>query len=341
MLWQTHPRQAYATWLSKNQTFAAQSIMQYSAMLGAAADWMAQHRGKTLLNLDSTDLEAFVKGFVGKNGSAPSPATLLRYIKRLDHVLAHLVTEGLRQDNPIARWGTGPLPMVVERSVPPFLSRDDSERFIQWVLAQPCLHWVDTRNRALRLLFLAAGITVAESRRLQADDVIWQGADDAHLKVRQGATRHVRLVPLASWSLPALRQWQDTRKAIIDRHGSRMAGTDSGTRPSGAPLFLSKSKAGGVHADGSDMVGKPMTASELYEVVRPAIAAICADSDIQLGPQTLRNTFILRQLQAGLDDQTIMSWLGLKTRFTIDVMRPFFLPVIDNYDSSDKLSKQK
>ena len=60
---------------------------------------------------------------------------------------------------------------AVERPARKLMREDQEQAYIDWCMAQPAERWDQIRNRALRLIFLASGITVTEARLLKATEV--------------------------------------------------------------------------------------------------------------------------------------------------------------------------
>ena len=309
--WQQQPREAFQQWLAsqpRRTEYAQHSVEQYVAMVGAVADWWRTERGVTLIDAQAADLEAFLASLPGRSGKGAAPTTVRRYLNRLDSLFVHLIEQGLRHSNPAVQLMRLQQYTGQERAAPRALTLKQSETYIDFVLAQPTRHWVDLRNKALQALFLATGLTVEEVQRLELSDF---QLDDLvpGIKVRAHGPIPSRRVPVPTWAIASITAWL-TRRALFH------LGEGDGTQL----LFITRRRAPQVAEDDSDPVPLPLSDSEIYEVVRPAVEA-SGYQDEQMGPQTLRNTFAIRQMHAGTSDDQLKRWLGLKTAFTLTALR--------------------
>lgn len=315
--WCSRPREAAAAWLSNrsDKTYQAHSLEQYVAMLGAATDWWQQEeRDMTLLTASADDVLAFLatRGRVAKNSACPdriaSPTTKRRYLGLLDAVFSHLQTQGLRHDNPAAELLQNPELNAPARSAPTFLCSEAETRYVEWVRHAPVDTWRERRDRALRLIFLASGITLEEARRLRVADINFD-QDDSTLEIGRHHRANARSAPLARWAVDDLQQWMDVRPRAVKELGV----VDSGA------VFLSSII--GPAAQGGVQLSTALSDTEIYEIIRPAMEVAVGENALRLGPQTLRNTFAVRQLRHGASDASIMRWLGLHTSFTLSALR--------------------
>ncbi|NDY93618.1 tyrosine-type recombinase/integrase [Ideonella livida] len=323
--WLGAPRQAAQQWLKADEVtaYAEHSIAQYAAMVGQLADWLHGQRERHLLDARTVDLDAFLQGLQGRGGKPASVATLKRYRSLMGSLFRHLQVSGLRSTDPTQ--GLRPLEgrlVSTERQAPRLLSAAQCEAYLRWVMAEPEANWYELRDKLLRCLYLGTGITVSESRALQLQDV--QPADAPQwLRIRHaGPARHI---PLPTWCQEVLERWLPVRHKLEGtgslllptRRRAPLAGTRGrSTAPDDDPAAPLGQPARTAH----DALPRPISTSEIYEIVRPAMQAAGFD-DEQQGPQTLRNSFAARQLLAGTDDEVLQDWMGLRTRFTLDALR--------------------
>lgn len=310
LAWQHQPREAFRQWLCRQPGpgYAPHSVAQYVAMVGAVADWLRDTERGTLLSARAEDLSAFLAARGGRGGHGAAATTVRRYLARLDALFVDLAARGLRDGNPAASLlrqhaRTGP-----ERPLPPALTPAQSEVYIRHVLAQPQRHWVDLRDRALQAIFLATGLTVDEVQRLRLPAL---RLDERQPVVDVQAHGPVprRQVPVPPWALPVLAAWRDRRASF-----------DFGVQPGADTVFVTRRRSPVVSPEIDDPVPDGLSDSEIYQVVRDAVQA-CGDRHEQLGPQTLRNTYALRQMQAGASDAQLQRLLGLHTGFTLHALR--------------------
>lgn len=303
--WTLNVRGACRAWLSHSvDNYAKQSIAQYTAMVGTTADWLHETRRLNLLNAQGSDIDAFLKSLHGRNEQPASISTLRRYVSTLGKLYGHLSSQNLRQDNPMEalqrkQQAAGPV-----RSAPRFLSWEQSEHYIECLNKQIPVGWCDQRDRALRAIYLATGITVEESLQLKLQDLQLNGTGSS-LQIRTRSPLTTRHLLLPSWSLDVLKAWAGCRVSL---------GLASQV------LFVARRRSPTVSVDGGVPSAHAVSTSDLYEIIRPAVEA-SGLADGQLGPQTLRNSYAVRQLHEGVDNPTLMRWMGLRTSFSIDAIR--------------------
>ncbi len=306
LLWSLDPREAARRWLTTDSqvSYAPHSIAQYSAMIGTAADWLHKERERHLVDARPADVEAFLKSLRGRGGQPASAGTVRRYIGTLTMLFNHLTQAGLMAASPIEAVQQRLKQGGTVRNAPRFLSVEQSQSYIQWVNQQPRPGWCDQRDAALRCIYLACGITVEESLRLTTSDLVTNGKHPM-LHIRTPSPVSSRQLPLPGWSQPVLESWSQTRAQL---------------HVGGNVLFVARKRSPTVEVDGGEPMPHAISTSELYEIIRPAMEAAGMAQD-QLGPQTLRNTYAVRQIDQGIDNATLMKWLGLRTAFSIDAIK--------------------
>jgi site-specific recombinase XerD len=309
--WRLDPKTAARNWLQgrRSRAYREHSLDQYVAMVGAAATWWTeQGGGATLLTATGEDVLAFLQSRGRGNAPNLSATTTRRYLGLLGDVFQHLVDSGWRADNPVPGLLRLPHLGFPMRAAPIYLKEDLVDAFIAWVRAQPLVTWRDQRDRALRLIFLATGITLDEARKLQPRDV-YLGLDTPGLQVSAHHRVKARRVPIAPWAVADLAAWINERTT----HAASI-----GVTPTTGPIFPANSTLPLTH---KPRMAPALCSTEIYEIVRPGMEHVLGEGAERMGAQTLRNTFAVRQLKAGASDDTVMRWLGLETSFTLSALR--------------------
>ena len=135
-------------------------------------------------------------------------------------------------------------------------------------------------------------MTEGELVALRVQDLLLDDYEPA-LQVGERGLKHAHTTTIADFALPVLGRWRKTLGG---------AAMDS-------PLFP--------NAPGAIL---PMTAREVYLITRAALEG-SGFTGKQRGPQTLRNTFIRRQIWFNRDIETIKGWAGLESDRTIRKIR--------------------
>ncbi|CAG9180553.1 Tyrosine recombinase XerC [Cupriavidus laharis] len=288
-LWLSHPTLAYRDWQAREaagadrRPFAARSIVQHQAMF----EHFRRHllaRGKSVVAFGADDIEAF---WLSPEARTYSQATRMRYVKLLDRLCRHLVFAGVRKDNPAA-----PL-LATERwpdmePTPQYLDVDDDAR-LQAFLSLPVNDLAKLRSHAIVATFLATGITAGEARAARIADLV-TNARPPYLFVAAHGPRDARTVHLPDFAVPVVRAWLARRKTL-PIEGDR--------------LFT-------LNPD-----GRPITDMSFGRIVSAVLEAI-GETDTELSPRTLRNTFGRRHLMAGRSREEVSRMLGLSSHRTCD-----------------------
>jgi integrase/recombinase XerD len=307
--WASEPVAAFAAWrrtmkAANGYAYDPRSIKQHVAMWATLVAYCQSH-GATILTLSPTLLEAFfaqLRGRPVKTGQASlrfeegeipeaTASTRRRYAQLLERTFEHLVKSGIRRGNPIA-----PLMQRLNKPEAPgfvsYLSKAEEDAFLAWVQAMEETHWQDQRNKTLLLLLSASGITEGELVALRIADVSLEDFKPT-LQVGERGLKHAHATTINNFALPVLRRWMNAIAGVA---------TD-------APLF--PSLAGSV---------SPMLARDVYLTTRAALEA-SGFKGKQRGPQTLRNSFLRRQIYFGLDGATINGCAGLHSDRTLRKLR--------------------
>ncbi|MBS1203181.1 MAG: xerD [Proteobacteria bacterium] len=168
-----------ALWLENN--LADNTISAYRRDLQGVAEWL-HHRGSSLEQARSDDLQALLAERVDGGYKATSSARLLSAVRRL---FQYLYREKIRSDDPSAQLASPKLPL----RLPKDLTEAQVERLLQApVVDQP----LELRDKAMLEVLYATGLRVSELVGLTMSDI----------SLRQGVVRVIgkgnkeRLVPL-------------------------------------------------------------------------------------------------------------------------------------------------
>jgi integrase/recombinase XerD len=307
--WIAEPVDAFAAWrrtmkAANGYAYDVRSIRQHVAMWSRLVAF-CDERNVSIINVSSEQLQAFFEQLRGRRVKAgqasvlhregetsdASSSTRRRYAQLLLQAFDHLVKARIRRSNPMA-----PLMALLSKPEAPgfvsYLSKAEEAAFLAHVQAIDESDWHRQRDKAFLLLFSASGVTEGELVELRHQDVLLDDYDPA-LQVSQRGLKHAHTTTITEFALPVLRRWLVTLgRATFD-----------------SPLFP--------NAPGSLQA---MTAREVYLITRAALEA-SGFTGKQRGPQTLRNTFIRRQLWFRRDAATINAWTGLASDRTIHKIR--------------------
>jgi integrase/recombinase XerD len=316
--WLEQPALAFAAWRRSMRTgmdggreFKSHSTRQYISMFGQFCRWMAEHRLQ-LRGVEPRHVMAYLDGLRGgaQGDSVVAPSTRRRYLFLLHRTFEHLVRLELLKGNPCAGLDELSPFQAAERPTKTILLPEMEARFIEWCTAEArvaSLRWEAVRNQAMRLTFLASGITVAEAQRLQVSQVLLQsneadsgGAAPSQriwLDLQAHGRTPARRAPLASFAVDSLLRWLEVREALA---------------APGETVFCTRRRQVDIDPNMARPSKQPLSASEIYDVVKPAMRE-AGHASPRTGPQVLRNTFAARQIRQGLPLQRIMDWMGLNT----------------------------
>jgi integrase len=302
--WVDHPIAAFTQWKAsetrgRRGSVASHSMEQYCAMFGAFLRW-AHDNELSMTTISSAQLESFLEEGIGRADAdgrrAPAaPSTRQRYLQLLKAVFEQLRKAGLRQSNPAAALIEGIDARSIIKPPPRVLQPDVVARYKAWTLSRPMNTWVDVRNRALRLLFLATGSMLVEVRNLRPRDLSLDPETGLFIvQIAAWGMVPAHSVPAASFATEAIQSWLDELRTLD---------IDSDILFPNSPLP-------------ADIPATPMPAEACFSIVQEVMLGIGWVESRQ-GPQTLRNTFIAQQIRAGVPAHTIRHWCGLHTDDTI------------------------
>lgn len=293
--WLTSPEIAFRTWKESQRVnrkeFAPHSVEQYETMFGAYLRWLCE-RGVSMQAAKPEHLDLFLSSKNGRDGKPAAPTTRRRYLHLLNKVYEHLRLLEIRKDNPAAPLIDLTKNQDFEKPAPTILPFELADRYIKWTLAQPQDNWNELRDKALRLVFIGSGVRVSEVQALKPADCVTDAGITA-LDIRAHGFVQARLAPVSELTAPALLAWKAKLLQM---------------KPDAQHLFPARYFT--IGHDHPDVTA--VASAEAFLIVQEAMTAIGYDRARQ-GPQTLRNTFIARQIWDGKPVDRIMAWCGLQT----------------------------
>jgi integrase/recombinase XerD len=288
-LWRERGEEAFMQWLvspsaNRGLGFGLRSRVVYAAM------WRrfliaTQGRGPFA---DAREIEGFLASVRAKprHGRASeitriSVAQRARYLALLEMVQDHLMKLGILDRNLARAIAKREVPVV--RPAPTALSTSDDHRLRQVLARWPSEEWKDVRDRALLTLLLECGVKVNEVLQLRLEDVQLESVA-AHISVRSSSgDRRDVVLPVAA--IDALGCWLEARRSLA---------------PGSFSLFV-PARRGNAN----------LSAAQVYRLVAYALQQAGLDAK-HVGPQTLRNTFATRSLNAGASPQEVSLALGYR-----------------------------
>lgn len=292
--WLGDPQAAYDEWQRNDavgadqRPFAEQSIIQHRSMFARFHRHLARH-GKTVATFGSAEIDAFFSTLARE--ASPDTTTQLRYLKLIDRVSRHLVAMEVRKDNPASLMLVGQA-WPEDEPTPVFLSEADDKRLQDVCVAPADAPFKQLRSVAIVALFLGTGITSAECRHLDLDDLNVDGLrPDVYIEKR--GPRIARRVPLEPFCVDVLREYVSARRLLA-----------CSTRY----LFVATA------------TGKPMKDDTLGKCVRSALGKINVTA-ADMSPRLLRNTYGRRHIAAGGTNEQVSNLLGLSSHRTAARLR--------------------
>lgn len=309
--WRSDPISAYMAWRScqrvRGTEFDAHSLEQYASMWGRYCSWL-RTAGLALDKVTAADVDRFLLSLRGgrKGLRQAAPSTKRRYLFLLHRTYTHLELLEVVKRNPVAELPELARHQASERPARVLLTPAQEQAYVQWCLAEPAQRWDHLRNRALRLLFLASGITVFEARMLRLEDVTILDEHPetgfASLALPAHGLTPAREAPVAAFAVAALGQWIRARFP--------MGASGSCLFPAGRRYTL----CGLLDPDQGHLrpAEEPLSAEEIYTIVSTALRG-CGFEARRSGPATLRNAYMARQIREGHPLERIRDWVGLRT----------------------------
>ena len=230
---------------------------------------LAAHLGRPPADASAEEIEAWLADLRAR-GQAPSSVARRGAAARTFY--RHLVTLGLRPDNPAAEVD---LPRRRDR-LPRSLSLGEVERLIE---AANGVTPRSIRDRALIELLYGAGLRVSEAVGLERGDVDLESRSVRCI----GKGDKERVVPLGSQAVEALRRYLSRGRPYLDRRH----------RPE---IFLNAQ-------------GGPLTRAGAFLIIRKLAGKAGLDPE-RVHPHLLRHSFATHLLEGGADLRSVQEMLG-------------------------------
>jgi integrase/recombinase XerD len=194
-----------ALWLEDG--LSRNTLDGYRRDLAKFAQWLTQHRGKSLLNGDSADIQAYLGHLFAKKTHASSAARLLSSLKRY---YRHALRQGTIRTDPTLRIDAPKLP----RPLPKSLTEGDVESLLAAPRVDDAL---GLRDRAMLETLYASGLRVSELVTLKLPQV----SEDMGVVRVIGKGSKERLVPLGAEALAWIRRYlREGRPALLARRAA-------------------------------------------------------------------------------------------------------------------------
>lgn len=300
------------------RTLSTESVESYRFIWNSWCEFLVNQK-MTWDQAASLDVRHFLEALASSRGSASraSPVTQKRYFRILKEIYACAVASGWLALNPVDHDA---LVSSSERHDSLVFNRVDwAEIYKRLPVAsdaapEGALPWQHYRDHAILLMFMQAALTVSEVRQLPLASIehprlVWTGPTRAQVDLPfppwdaqatapmllhvggQRAAQSRTLVLPAPCSL-ALWAWLELRLAMPLSDGTQ------------SPVFISQKGL------------KPLSAKSLFTLASSHILRSLSDrygSDhlAHAGPMTLRNSCIVRWMDAGLPDSEVLTRSGL------------------------------
>lgn len=190
-------------WLSAEKGRSPATLAAYRRDLARYAGWLADERGRTVLDATESDVVAHIALL---RGEGKAPASVKRASVSVRSLHRFLVEEGHRADDPSAE--------AEQPRVPAGLPKPLSEEEVGRLLAAPVGDdpWA-RRDRAILEVLYATGIRVSELVGLSMGDLV---LDDFLARVFGKGSKE-RIVPLGEHAMQALTAWlaPEGRAAVV------------------------------------------------------------------------------------------------------------------------------
>lgn len=182
---------------------AKNTLNSYRQDLAGFADWLQQHRGKTMPEAAEEDIQ----GYIALRFPQSKPRSISRLIASLRRFYRFALREAQVSIDPTIRIETPKLP----RSLPKSLSEEDVERLIE---APDSNTDLGLRDRAMLETLYATGLRVSELVGMQVTEL---SLSDGVVRVT-GKGSKTRLVPLGEQAVEWLTRYlSESRPAILQQ----------------------------------------------------------------------------------------------------------------------------
>lgn len=317
-VWRTEPVQAFAAFVQSPKFLAlsrrrgnqasgktpaplrASSARVYVAMFGKYLQWLAS-RDLSLFAVTSTDLMAFIthgKVIGGTVHPERNSRIRLKYLRLIERVYTHLeIRPNPAQHASFAIFQSGDRSQVGRDADSAVLTDAQQGAFMKALPEaspeggkDPARGWKRRRDRAMQALMLGAGLKVAEVVGIHTSNI---GAKDSTGSVpvsvspaSAGGVVRWHQTQLRPFAVPEVLQWLEERQRLAIP----------------GPLLFPATLQGGV-----------LNKATVYRQVKATFAR-AGIAVPRLGGRTLRNSFAVRELQAGESIELVGEFMGHRRR---------------------------
>jgi integrase/recombinase XerD len=263
--------EAFFEMLAAERNASAHTLRAYARDLADFGGFVGR-RNLSVHDADEASVQAYLSRLVEKG---LSPRTAARRLSALRQFHRFLVSEGIRQDDPMSRIEAPRL----GRPLPKTLSEDEVRRLMAATADLPS----PERERLVVMLEIlyAAGLRVSELASLPLSAL----ARDGRFLTVRGKGNKERMVPLSAPAREAIAAWQPIRKAALaEGDTSRF-------------LFPSRGRSGHV---------TPARIAQLLKALAPAAGI----DPRRLSPHVLRHAFASHLVDRGADLRSVQQMLG-------------------------------
>ena len=262
---------AFLEMLAAERNASPHTLRAYRRDLEGFAGFLAK-RGSALAQAAPEDVRAYLARLAQRG---MSPRSTARHLSSLRQFHRFLVTEGVREDDPLTSIDSPRL----GRPLPKILSEDEVRRLIEAAAELPEVERV--RLVAILEVLYAAGLRVSELAALPVSAL----ARDGRVLTVRGKGDKERLVPLSAPARAALEAWRAVRaRSLPEGRTSR---------------FMFPSRAAGGH----------ITPSRIAQLLK-ALAPRAGLNPRRLSPHVLRHAFASHLVDRGADLRSVQQMLG-------------------------------
>lgn len=297
-VWLNTPSKAFENWQrSKDHTgdhrYAERSVRQHCAMWNKFLKYLEDSAHIDAVAANSQVIAAFLDTLESKKGNNALESTKIRYLRLFAATYNQMIRVGARRaDNPCPKVFSLLQPRP-EKNPSALVSQQD-EVFVAKVLSEPPRSWRDVRDQAMLVLIVGSGLYSSEVINLRREQICLE-ADPPYIDVDEHGRVPERKAPILPFAVEPLKRWLELR--------DEMGGDDP-------IVFISGRRIG---KDGVEKKDNRMLPSTLYRKVKDAIeknSGPVIRSKGGVGPQVLRNSFLMRQLAKDKPIDVVQQWAG-------------------------------
>jgi len=327
--WVSHPVDTYMSWLQSRtiagRPYAAKTIEQYSAMIGAFLRWQQSHCDRSLLTLTSDDLQAFTRNLTARASKSSTEASIRTrrvYLMEISRILDFMLAQGWRQDNParvLVQQIKRQEPMKFRNTALAGLPVRTRYLHILNDLDAVNLTWSEVRAHAMSLLMIELGLTLKEVQKLTLQDIASLESGALHAPGHRSLRSRTLNTPILvqHW----LRAWlahRETFVIYISRVRRKKASNEVLQRtpdnmvcsPGLARVFVSLlSPRAQPDENGRRLAINRIDDRAIRQAANTALALAAPEwpSGIVHGPQMLRNLCFQRWVREHPDDEWLVA----------------------------------